>query len=76
MAKKPYRPKPGLKYETSSQSAAAELKAAIAERRFRPWHAATLLDMAKTGEDFGRAVEMITTLVGRGQRREVTREEM
>jgi hypothetical protein len=55
---------------------AKEVQAAIAARRFRPWHAAALLDLAETAADFDQAVQTITKLVGRGQRREVAREEV
>jgi hypothetical protein len=75
MAKKSRQQKPGKpRYQTNKKTAAEDLQAAIRERRFRPWHAAVLLDMAETASDLDRAVQTITALVGTGQRREVLRE--
>lgn len=68
MAKRFRRPTQKPRYETSAAVVAQQVQVAIKERRFRPWHAATLLDMAETAQDFERACQTITTLVGLGQR--------
>jgi hypothetical protein len=69
MAKRGRRPKPGKRHETNDDRKAIDVREAIGQKRFQPWHAAAMLDAAETAADFDRAVQEITALVGRGQER-------
>lgn len=52
--------------QSVDERAVNEIRQAITERRFAPWHAADLLESAETPAERTQAIKLITDLVGRG----------